>query len=206
MATIQLSSIINGDFHVTVSAQGRLSDQEIAQCICNASIGALSTRQLLEHFRLFQADKPHMSYQSWALERGLWGTWTTKAGKVKPVGANERRAALIQSGESDSPELRVLRQYDAIRAMLAADKETAARIHKMEQTAEKPAEKPADKEADKEAINVNPLLPVLDGLVSVQSAAIGRLNQLITQCSFDDSSAWIADELKAIVASLKAGN
>ena len=200
---LQLSSIINGQTVVNVSSQGRLTDAELAQCICNASIGAMSTRQLMEHFKLFQPDSPHKSYQAWAVEKGLWATWTTKAGKIKPVGANERIAELVKLG-GESAELRVLRQYDAIRAMVRADKDTAERLHKMESAVNAPAEKaPAEKAAEK-AVS-NPLLPVLQGYETVTAAAIGRLNRLISQVSLDESTAWIADELTAVITELKIG-
>lgn len=199
---LQLSSIINGQVVVNVSSQGRLTDAELAQCICNASIGQLSTRQLKAHFSLYQPDSPHTSYQAWAVEKGLWATWTTKAGKVKPVGANERIAELVKLG-GESAELRVLRQFDAIRAMVRADKDTAERIHKMETATNAPEEKAPEKAAEK-AIS-NPLLPVLQDYETVTAAAIGRLNRLISQVSLDESTAWVADELIAVIADLKAG-
>ena len=191
---LQLSSIINGQTVVNVTSQGRLTDAELAQCICNASIGQLSTRQLKDHFGLFQPDSPHTSFQAWAVEKGLWATWTTKGGKVKAVGANERIAELVKLG-GESAELRVLRQFDAIRAMARADKDTAERLHKMETATNAPAEK---------AIS-NPLLPVLAGYETVTAAAIGRLNRLISQVSLDESTAWIADELTAVITELKVG-
>lgn len=199
---LQLSSIINGQVVVNVSSQGRLTDAELAQCICNASVGALSTRQLMEHFKLFQPDSPHTSFQAWAVEKGLWATWTTKGGKIKPVGANERIAELVKLG-GESAELRVLRQFDAIRAMVRADKDTAERLHKMESAVNAPAEKAPEKAADK-AIS-NPLLPVLQGYETVTAAAIGRLNRLISQVSIDESTAWIASELQAVITELKVG-
>lgn len=195
-----LSSIINGQSVVNVSAQGRLNDQEIAQCICNASIGALSTRQLLNHFALYQPDRPHASYQAWAVEKGLWATWTTKAGKIKPAGCNERKAELVKLGE-DCAELRVLRQYDAIRVMFTADKETANRLHKMEQASNAPQEKSAEK-APEQAIS-NPLLPLVGRYETVAANTVGRLNRLMAQCALDDNLSWIVDELSDIVAGLK---
>ena len=61
-ATIQLSSIIAGNKVTKVTTtDARLTDQGIAQCICNASIGELSTRQLLAHFSLLRPDQPHNS-------------------------------------------------------------------------------------------------------------------------------------------------
>lgn len=199
---LQLSSIINGQTVVNVSSQGRLTDAELAQCICNASIGQLSTRQLMEHFKLFQPTSPHTSYQAWAVEKGLWATWTTKSGKVKPKGANERIAELIKLG-GDSAELRVLRQYDAIRVMDRNDKETTERLYKMETATDAPTEKAPEKPTEK-AIS-NPLLPVLAGYETVTAAAIGRLNRLISQVSLDESTAWIADELQAVITELKVG-
>lgn len=198
--TIQLSSIINGSVVVPVNTKGRLVDSEIAQCICNASVGALSTRQLLEHFRLFQADKPHIAYQSWAVEHGLWKTWQTKSGKVKPVGCNERKAELSKLGESDGAEARVLRQFDAIRVMFAGDKETAERLHKMDVSAE---EKPQEKTVEvKTAV---PALPPLVGLLTSQKdAASKRIARLLAQVEMDESLTWIADELKAIKGELEA--
>lgn len=198
---IQLSSIISGNQVVPVTSQGRLVDSEIAQCICNASIGALSTRQLLEHFRLFQADKPHVSYQAWAVDHGLWKTWQTKSGKVKPVGCNERKAELAKLGEGDSAEARVLRQFDAIRIMFSADKETAERLHKMEaSTKEAPVEKTVE-----EAKTAVPSLPPLVGLLTSQKdAASKRIARLLAQVEMDDSLSWIADELKAIKGELEA--
>ena len=199
---LQLSSIINGQVVVNVTAQGRLTDAELAQCICNASIGQLSTRQLKDHFSLFQPDSPHTSYQAWAVEKGLWATWTTKAGKIKPVGANERIAELVKLG-GESAELRVLRQFDAIRSMVRADKDTAERIHKMETSTNAPAEKVPEKAVEK-AIS-NPLLPVLKDYETVTAAAIGRLNRLISQVSLSEDTAWIADELQSVIAELKVG-
>ena len=199
---LQLSSIINGKFVVNVSAQGRLTDEELAQCICNASIGQLSTRQLKDHFGLFQPDSPHTSFQAWAVEKGLWATWTTKGGKVKAVGCNERIAELVKLG-GESAELRVLRQFDAIRAMVRADKDTAERLHKMESAVNAPAEKAPEKTTDK-AIS-NPLLPVLQGYETVTAAAIGRLNRLISHVSLSEDTAWIASELQAVIAELKIG-
>ena len=199
---LQLSSIINGQAVVNVTSTGRLTDAELAQCICNASVGALSTRQLKDHFGLFQPDSPHTSFQAWAVEKGLWATWTTKGGKVKPVGANERIAELVKLG-GESAELRVLRQFDAIRAMVRADKDTAERLHKMESAVNAPAEKAPEKAA--ETAVSNPLLPVLAGYETVTAAAIGRLNRLISQVSLDESTAWIADELTAVIAELKIG-
>lgn len=199
---LQLSSIINGQTVVNVSSQGRLTDAELAQCICNASIGQLSTRQLKDHFSLFQPDSPHTSFQAWAVEKGLWATWTTKGGKVKPVGANERIAELVKLG-GESAELRVLRQFDAIRAMVRADKDTAERLHKMETATNAPAEKAPETAADK-AVS-NPLLPVLQGYEIVTASAIGRLNRLISQVSLDESTAWIADELQSVISELKVG-
>lgn len=199
---LQLSSIINGQVVVNVSSQGRLTDEELAQCICNASIGQLSTRQLKDHFSLFQPDSPHTSFQAWAVEKGLWATWTTKAGKVKPVGANERIAELVKLG-GESAELRVLRQFDAIRAMVRADKDTAERIHKMETATNSPTEKAPEKATEK-AVS-NPLLPVLQGYETVTAAAIGRLNRLISQVSLDESTAWIVDELTAVITELRVG-
>lgn len=197
---LQLSSIINGQTVVNVTSQGRLTDAELAQCICNASIGAMSTRQIMEHFKLFQPDSPHTSYQAWAVEKGLWATWTTKAGKIKPVGANERIAELVKLG-GESAELRVLRQFDAIRAMVRADKDTAERLHKMETATNAPTEKKAEKPIE-QAIS-NPLLPVLQGYETVTAAAIGRLNRLISQVSLSEDTAWIADELQSVIADLK---
>lgn len=199
---LQLSSIINGQTVVNVTSKGRLTDAELAQCICNASIGQLSTRQLKDHFKLFQPDSPHTSFQAWAVEKGLWATWTTKAGKVKAVGANERIAELVKLG-GESAELRVLRQFDAIRAMVRADKDTAERIHKMETATNAPAEKAPEKAVEK-AVS-NPLLPVLQGYETVTAAAIGRLNRLISQVSLDESTAWIADELQSVITELKVG-
>ena len=199
---LQLSSIINGQVVVNVTSLGRLTDEELAQCICNASIGQLSTRQLKDHFSLFQPDSPHTSFQAWAVEKGLWATWTTKAGKIKPVGANERIAELVKLG-GEFAELRVLRQFDAIRAMVRADKDTAERIHKMETATNAPAEKAPEKAAEK-AVS-NPLLPVLQGYETVTAAAIGRLNRLISQVSLSEDTAWIADELTAVIAGLKVG-
>ena len=199
---LQLSSIINGQAVVNVTSTGRLTDAELAQCVCNASIGAMSTRQIMEHFKLFQPDSPHTSFQTWAVEKGLWATWTTKGGKVKPVGANERIAELVKLG-SESAELRVLRQFDAIRAMVRADKDTAERLHKMESAVNAPAEKSPEKAAE-QAVS-NPLLPVLQGYETVTAAAIGRLNRLISQVSLDDSTAWIATELQSVIAELKIG-
>lgn len=197
---LQLSSIVNGQVVVNVTSQGRLTDAELAQCICNASIGAMSTRQIMEHFKLFQPDSPHTSFQTWAVEKGLWATWTTKAGKVKPVGANERIAELVKLG-GESAELRVLRQFDAIRAMVRADKDTAERLHKMETATNAPAEKAPEKPVEK-AIS-NPLLPVLSNYETVTAAAIGRLNRLISQVSLSEDTAWIADELTAVIAELR---
>lgn len=197
---LQLSSIINGQTVVNVTAQGRLTDEELAQCICNASIGQLSTRQLKDHFSLFQPDSPHTSFQAWAVEKGLWATWTTKGGKIKPVGANERIAELVKLG-GESAELRVLRQFDAIRAMVRADKDTAERLHKMETATNAPSEKSPEKSVEK-AIS-NPLLPVLQGYETVTATAIGRLNRLISQVSLSDETAWIAEELAAVIAELK---
>lgn len=203
---LQLSSIINGQVVVNVSSQGRLTDAELAQCICNASVGALSTRQLKDHFGLFQPDSPHTSFQVWAVEKGLWATWTTKGGKVKPVGANERIAELVKLG-GESAELRVLRQFDAIRAMVRADKDTAERLHKMETATNAPTEKAPEKAAEKAAEQAvsNPLLPVLQGYETVTAAAIGRLNRLISQVSLSEDTAWIADELQSVIADLKIG-
>lgn len=200
---LQLSSIINGQVVVNVISHGRLTDAELAQCICNASIGQLSTRQLKDHFSLFQPDSPHTSFQAWAVEKGLWATWTTKSGKVKPVGANERIAELVKLG-GESAELRVLRQYDAIRAMVRADKDTAERLHKMETTTNAPAEKATEEKATEKAVS-NPLLPVLQGYETVTAAAIGRLNRLISQVSLSEDTAWIADELQSVIADLKVG-
>ena len=199
---LQLSSIINGQVVVNVSSKGRLTDAELAQCICNASIGQLSTRQLKDHFGLFQPDSPHTSFQAWAVEKGLWATWTTKGGKVKPVGANERIAELVKLG-GESAELRVIRQFDAIRAMVRADKDTAERLHKMESAVNTPAEKASEKAPEK-AIS-NPLLPVLQGYETVTAAAIGRLNRLISQVSMSEDTAWIATELQSVIADLKVG-
>lgn len=200
---LQLSSIINGQVVVNVTSHGRLTDAELAQCICNASIGQLSTRQLKDHFSLFQPDSPHTSFQAWAVEKGLWATWTTKSGKVKPVGANERIAELVKLG-GESAELRVLRQYDAIRAMARADKDTAERLHKMETTTNAPAEKATEEKATEKAVS-NPLLPVLQGYETVTASAIGRLNRLISQVSLSEDTAWIADELQSVIADLKVG-
>lgn len=200
---LQLSSIINGSQVVNVSSKGRLTDPELAQCICNASIGAMSTRQLMEHFKLFQPDSPHTAFQAWAVEKGLWATWTTKAGKIKPVGANERIAELVKLG-GESAELRVLRQFDAIRAMVRADKDTAERLHKMESAVNAPAEKAPAEKATEKAIS-NPLLPVLQGYETVTAAAIGRLNRLVAQFAMDESTAWAVNELQSIIADLKVG-
>ena len=200
MAKLTLGNIISGSQVVNVSAQGRLSDEEVAQCICNASVGSLSTRQLLEHFKLFQPDRPHTSFQAWAVEKGLWSTWTTKGGKIKPVGANERKAELATLGLAGNAEHRVLAQYDAIRVMFSADKDVAERIHKMDMTTtEVPAEKPADK--DKPGVPALP--PLVASLQTVNETAAKRLNLLIGQVEIDESMTWIADELKAIRDSLK---
>lgn len=202
---VQLSTIINGNEVITVTSKGRLTDNEVAQCICNASVGALSTRQLLDHFRLFQAERPHQAFQTWAVEHGLWKTWLTKSGKIKPVGCNERKAELIKSG--DCAELRVLRQYDAIRVMFAADKETAERLLKMEQADNEPQEKtPSPKEPKKPQALSNPLLPALAHYETVTASAAGRLNRLMAQCSVDESLAWIALELRSIVKELLPDN
>ncbi len=136
------------------------------------------------------------------MDNGLWATWTTKGGKVKPVGANERIAELVKLG-GESAELRVLRQFDAIRAMVRADKDTAERLHKMESAVNAPAEKAPEKVAE-QAVS-NPLLPVLQGYETVTAAAIGRLNRLISQVSLDESTAWIASELQSVIAELKVG-
>jgi len=200
---VQLSSIIAGNVSVPVSAQGRLADTEIAQCVCNASVGALSTRQLLTHFALFQADKPHMSFQAWAVEHGLWATWVTKGGKVKPVGANERKAELVKLGLADNAESRVLRQFDALRVMFSADKETAERLHKMDQVAETPAEKPV--ESPKSQV---PSLPPLVGLLTSQKKeASRRVTRLLSQIQIDpvlssESYGWLVDELKGLATDL----
>lgn len=202
MATIQLSSIINGDYHVNVSSLGRLSDEEVAQCICNASIGVLSTRQLLEHFKLFQADKPHVSYQSWAVERGLWATWTTKAGKIKPVGAGERKAELVKIHGDKAQgvaEYRVLCQYDCIRMMLSNDKDAAERLHKMDQIAGETVEV-----KQPETAKPAPALPdVMANLITAKNDASQRLNRLIAQVAMDESLTWLSEELTAISALLK---
>ena len=199
---LQLSSIIIGQVVVNVTAQGRLTDAELAQCVCNASIGQLSTRQLKDHFSLLQPDSPHTSFQAWAVEKGLWATWTTKAGKIKPVGANERIAELVKLG-GESAELRVLRQFDAIRSMVRADKDTAERIHKMETSTNAPAEKAPEKATEK-AVS-NPLLPVLQDYETVTAAAIGRLNRLVAQFAMDESTAWAVNELQSVFADLKIG-
>ena len=200
--TVQLSTIINGQAVVTVTSKGRLSDTEVAQCICNASVGALSTRQLLEHFKLFQADKPHIAYQSWAVEHGLWKTWTTKTNKTKPVGCNERKAELVKLGESDSAESRVLRQFDAIRVMFAGDEETAERLHKMDVSAD---ENPVEKKATEEKPTVSLLPPLVGLLTSQKDAASKRIARLLAQVEMDETLSWIADELKAIRLDLDGG-
>ena len=46
-------------------------------------------------------------------------------------------------------------------------------------------------------------VPVLQGYETVTAAAIGRLNRLISQVSMDESTAWIADELQAVISELK---
>lgn len=195
-----LSNIINGQAVVNVSASGRLSDTEVAQCICNASVGALSTRQLLEHFKLFQADKPHVSFQTWAVEHGLWKTWSTKAGKIKPIGANERLAELAKLGDGDGAEARTLRQYNAVRVMFSSDKDVAERIHKIDATSE---DTPQEKTVP-EATTVVPALPPLVSLLTSQKeAASKRIARLLATVELDESLSWIADELKAIRADLE---
>lgn len=195
-----LSNIIKGSTVITVSASGRLNDTEIAQCICNASVGALSTRQLLEHFRLFQADKPHMSFQVWAVEHGLWKCWTTKAGKTKPVGANERLAELSKLGDSDGAEARTIRQFNAIRVMASADKDATERIRKMDAA---PEDAPQEKSVPEAQTAVPSLPPLVSLLTSQKEAASKRIARLLTQVEMDESLSWIADELKAIRSDLE---
>jgi len=201
--SIQLSSIISGNSSITVSTMGRLNDSEIAQCICNASIGVASTRQLLNHFRLFQADRPQQSYQAWATERGLWLTWTTKAGKVKPVDAGKRKAELVALHTREIvdtvAEWRILCQYEAIRAMVSSEKALDERLHKMEQDGqEAPQERPV------EVKEVVPSLPPLVALLTSQrDESKRRLHCLLATIDMDDSLVWIAEELRSIITNME---
>lgn len=202
--TIQLSSIIAGNKvgKVMPLGDGRLDDIGIAQAVCNASIGELSTRQLLAHFSLLRADQPHNSFRDWATEKGLWQTWTTKGGKVKPVNVGERRLALVQlhgDKAQATAEWRVLSQYDALRVMLARDKDTADRLAKAAQAANAPKEvaTPAPTEQTKAT-----LPDVSASTLSVSCQARQALAALSQELMRDDGYTWIADKLSAIISML----
>lgn len=87
---------------------GRLTDAELAQCVCNASIGALSTRQLVDISEAVPAGFAPYIIQAWAVER-LVGHMDDQGHRIKPVGANERIAELVKLG-GESAEL--LRLYE----------------------------------------------------------------------------------------------
>ena len=212
-ATIQLSSIIAGNKVSKVTTQdARLTDQGIAQCICNASIGELSTRQLLAHFSLLRPDQPHNSFRDWACDKGLWKTWTTKGGKVKPLNVGERRHELQQIHGKDASkqaEWRVLAQYDALRVMLARDKDLADKAEKDRQSKLTPEERaallppePPKPPQQAQAPQVHNLPSVTDRYQTIADQARHKAARLLAMVGIDSELSWIATELQGIVDTL----
>lgn len=184
------------------------SDEWIASEIHVSNVGRKATKRLADYFLKVNPDSPHTSFRDRAVSMGVWKTWTTKAGKVKPVGVVDRKSELRKlypDSFEDNAEWIVICAYESLRVTLASAK--ALDKHDADKEAKESAGETA---TASEAATANETATASEAanLVQVETSpvkdALGIINKVLAQMEMDESMTDLAGELRKAAAMLAA--
>lgn len=180
------------------------SDEWIAAKVWESDQGQRAVADLAEYFRKVNPDNPHGSFRERMVAAGLWKTWQTKSGKVKPVGVMERKSelrSLYPDSYKEHAEWRILCAFECLRVALSTDKALAKYE---EERAAKAAAAETGEAAQGEAVQGEAAPALVQVETSPVKDALGIINKVLAQMDMDESMADLASELRKAAAMLAA--